>query len=384
MKPNEVISILLTVSIAVSLLMFSPPANSLPRGSTFNETLHVTVDPAGGSYTSYDLALPEVSCLPSDNFWDCRRDWLSIDMLLNANATYVQAPSSPAQAIWDGGGGLYLKLVVRSKSTGEMYSVDILCHRYRRGALKTCNSSAADMDNAEDRAERKRLNFGFYPGQFSEVPDGEYTAYIGLSIYDWHQAYLLLNVGVNFDITVSRGDNSSPNTPATTLHALEGGILPINFTNIDENTKYGTGKLDFCLETSSGEYDGVQVSIVGESFNYPDLSNGYMTHGVFILANKSDSVTNARNSFISMAFSSRTLGMTNTITSSSQCQSSSFGFCVAQAKTVDLSYYPDTNSPTGGVCKRFDITATTRPFNVFQVQAGEYSSTFYLLVDRTP
>lgn len=127
------------------------------------------------------------------------------------------------------------------------------------------------------------------------------------------------------------------------------------------------------------------IYVVGQDFAYPDGSNGDRLPGVFVLANRSDSVTDSSSAIIRYKIYSRTLGMRNEVTNQILCQSHSHGFCSNIQKTgYDFSYHPNSPSPTGGSCKRFDITVVTKPFDIYQTMAGDYSSSFYLVADEAP
>lgn len=363
------------------------------RGSTHTRSLNITVDPTDSArWQVFPITLPEVYCFPDEMYdyspiWDCRPGSSHSILSTLSNAALILPASSSATPTWNQSGKLPFNLALHSKTSNEIYLVEVHCSfLYINGSRLTCNSGYGYASHAGTTTTLRTYDISFSGGAFSEVPDGEYTAVFNGSVIEWHQRYLLLNLSVMMDFTVSRSDGSNAISNGVQLHDIQGSTLPINFVQVDERNQYGVGSLDFCLEATN--YSNISMYVVGQDFSYPDSPQlsiyDVRSPGVFVLANRSGSVTDAKNAIIPYAITSRTLGMTNPVSDNLHCSSTSFGFCSSVSKNYDFSYLPDTPSPTGGLCKRFDISVVTSPFSIYRATPGDYSSSFYLNIDEVP
>lgn len=393
----------LKIAIGTVFLFFVSSINivdaSVYRGSTHTETFNFSVDPSvPNQWHRADIVLPQTTCLPEDTsddgedlpnqIWDCRADhYHRNDLTLTSNGSFILASSTNATPKWYQLGVQPIKVVLQSDTTDDIYVIGGGCYFLAADrSSHHCNTGYASSSDAA-KSTRGTYVVRVNSNDFSEVPDGQYSAFFGGSIIDWHQHYLILNLSVGISISVSRSGGESVTPSDVTLHDLQGQNLPINFIKIDEQNQYGMGSLDFCLEAD--DYSRLSVSVIGQDIAYPDYpeannTSAVRSHGIFVLSNRSGSVPDVGTAGIPYRIISRTLGATNNVTSNVHCPASSFGFCSAVQKALDFSYYPNSPSPSGGSCKRFDITVVTSPFNVYQTLPGDYSSSFYLNVEESP
>ncbi|ADN75487.1 hypothetical protein Fbal_1278 [Ferrimonas balearica DSM 9799] len=389
------------ITLYIATLFFivgTGSANAVYRGSTHTETHNITVD-ASKTTDNYRewfwLDLPAVSCLPNDTFRDCVKEEYSMlrnDLLLWANAAYMLPAASNWNPTWYIKGVGILPLAVYSNDTDEMYLAEFGCSfQHEDNHLHRCMSGrggiVADVPDHFQHLNRRRVGLRLRFSDFAKLPNGQYTATFNAPFMDWHERFLILNVSVRINVTVMRSDGDDAEEAPVKLHALEGQVLPINFVSLDTENQYGTGSLDFCLEAP--DYSNLTIKVVGQDVSYPDSLDsesayGVRTPGVFVLANRSDSVLDAANAIIRYRIISRTLGLTNSGNEKQYCGELNYGFCSNIPKLYDFSPLPDSPAPGGGTCKRFDISVVTMPYNIYRIQAGDYSSSFYLNVDERP
>ena len=386
------------VLFAISILFLMQTTSSHAttyRGSTYTEVHNITVNATNATDREWFwIELPEVSCLPEDTYRDCVDDDYSMlrnNLLVWANPSYMVPASAGWQPSWKVKGVGTMNLAMQNIDTTDVQLAPFGCSFVYNNEFMRCRSAWGEPKLSDpghfNNVTIKSMGVRVYYGDFYQLPNGQYTTTLNGSFFDFGDEYLILNISIRINVTVERSDGSDAAEPAVKLHALEGETLPINFFSLDPENQYGTGNLDFCLEAE--DYSNLSVNIVGQGFAYPDNPDAEFlyqvrTPGVFVLANNSESVTDAANAIIRFSMLSRTLGMTSQVTDLSDCGVNSFAFCSNLPKTYDFSPLPDSPAPGGGTCKRFDISVVTRPFNVYQVQAGDYSASFYLNVDEVP
>lgn len=345
-------------------------AASFERGVHLSHTFHnVNLDPdlRGYQYVSSWRPSESIVCRSEDSMSDCGRN-----LFRGANALLVFSNYDSRTPAWSSNPKSHvMNIPIINQETGTIYNVKLLCDITNGARNYGCFAGVASGSNAS-----RYIYLYLDRASFSDVPDGIYSSSnIGISATDWHLSYLIFTASFNINITVNRSSSEQP-VNVTTLHPLQGNTLPITFNKVSVNEEYGIGSLDFCLETD--DYSSLDMFIVTDA-PYISLHGHRRDLAKFQLTNIVSSTEQSKR-VIEYTVESQTLGLTG----AGNCSSNSTQFCQAIIKNINFEGLATSDSPGGGVCKRFDLRIKTDVFNTQEKLSGEYTSSFYINIDKGP
>ncbi|MBB1436743.1 hypothetical protein H5201_21050 [Pseudoalteromonas sp. SG43-6] len=348
--------------------MIGYAAASFERGvhlsHTFNN-VHLDPDSAGHQYISSWRPSESIVCRSEDSMSDCGQD-----LFRNSNALLVISNYDSRSPAWSASSKSHvMNIPIINQETGTFYNVKLLCDISNGVRNRGCYAGVASHSNGG-----RIISLYLDRASFSDVPDGIYSSSsVGISATDWHSSYLIFTASFNINIMVNRSSSEQP-VNVTTLHPIQGNTLPIIFNKVSVNEEYGIGSLDFCLETD--DYSSLDMFIVTDA-PYISLYGQRRDLAKFQLTNIEGSTEQSKR-VIEYTVESQTLGLIG----AGSCSSNNTRFCQAIIKNIDFEGLATSDSPGGGGCKRFDLRIKTDVFNTQEKLSGEYTSSFYINIDK--
>ncbi|AZQ11549.1 hypothetical protein [Shewanella khirikhana] len=367
-----ILSFLFLINSSVVYAQTVYRASTVSFGGTFD------IEPSASAFT-FNVDDVDVICSVEDEAHpvigpECQNTGGLLSSVISPQ--YLIHGSNPQRPFYGGPDTLKQELkipIVNVNNPSEIYMVSIFCQQ-RAGSFYRCNNAGHDSNSPE---ESRKYIITIDPKNFESVPDGVYSASFSTTTMSWRTGLAVVNFSFNFTFRVN---NPGSIADITTLYALQGNTLPLFFSRYGEDTEFGKGGLDFCLQTT--DYANVSLTIVS-----PDPAlNVQLKPDQFVLTNVSALDGDADRFSLIYRVKSLSLGKVDHASTNlpSNCGDQSFAFCRGFLVQIDLSQFPDTLAPDGGSCKRFDITVETIPFRRLDKASGQYYGSFYIDVAQEP